>query len=258
MLNFFCLQNPGAFINRFDKVDDPRRRVLIEALMAGLISAGVPVGSAFAQGVFGSRPAKLPPGQSIYRIAGTASVNGTAATLQTPVRPGDTVETGKDSELVFVVGGHSMILRSETRLVIETEKKDSASLLISGLRMLSGKILSVSRGTKMRVTTSNATIGIRGTGWYAESDPEQTYFCTCYGAADVTASNDPESKETVVSKHHDRPLYILAKSAAGRSIRNAPFINHTDQELMLIETLVGRTPPFVFPKGDYTGPRRDY
>jgi hypothetical protein len=108
------------------------------------------------------------------------------------------------------------------------------------------------------VITPTATIGIRGTGWYAESDPEQTYFCTCYGTVDIAASNDPESKETVVSKHHDRPLYVLGKSAAARSIRSAPFINHTDQELMLIETLVGRTPPFVFPKDDYTGPRRDY
>ena len=245
-------------MNRFDKVEDPRRRLLIEALSVGLISAGLPGGKALAQGAFGTRPARLPPGQSIYRIAGTASVNGTAATLQTPVRPGDTVETGKDSEIVFVVGGHSMILRAETRLVIESERKESASLLISGLRLLTGMLLSVSRNSRMRVTTTTATIGIRGTGWYAESHPEQTYFCTCYGTADIAASNDPASKETVVAKFHDRPLYILGKSATGGAIRNAPFINHTDQELMLIETLVGRTPPFVFPKGDYTGPRRDY
>jgi len=59
-------------------------------------------------------------------------------------------------------------------------------------------------------------------------------------------------------KAHDRPLYILGQGPAGRTIRDAPFINHTDQELMLIEALVGRTPPFVFPKDDYTGPRRDY
>jgi hypothetical protein len=52
--------------------------------------------------------------------------------------------------------------------------------------------------------------------------------------------------------------YILAKAAEGKSIRAAPFINHTDQELMLIETLVGRQPPFVFPSEDYGGPRKDY
>lgn len=239
-------------------MDDPRRRLLVEALVAGLFSAGSPAGIARAQGVSGSTLAKIPPGQSIYHIAGTVSVNGVPANLQTKISPGDAIETGTNSALVFVVGGHSMILRSETRLVIETGKEEAASMLISGLRMLTGKILSVSRETRMQVTTATAAIGIRGTGWYAESGPEQTYFCTCYGIADVVASNDPESRETVVSKHHDRPLYILAKAAPGRSIRAAPFINHTDQELMLIEALVGRVPPFVFPSGDYTGPRRDY
>jgi len=39
---------------------------------------------------------------------------------------------------------------------------------------------------------------IRGTGVYTETDPEQTYFCTCYGVAEVAANNDPSSKETVV------------------------------------------------------------
>ena len=74
----------------------------------------------------------------------------------------------------------------------------------------------------------------------------------------IGALNDPTSKETVAAQHHDRPLYILGNEPKGKNIRNAPFVNHTDQELMLIETLVGRTPPFVFPKADYSGPRRNY
>jgi hypothetical protein len=110
----------------------------------------------------------------------------------------------------------------------------------------------------MSLKTKTATVGIRGTGVYLEADPEQTYFCTCYGVADVTANEDPESKDTVVAKHHDKPLYILAGAQRGRNIRPAPFINHTDQELMLVETLVGRKPPFVFPKDEYSGPRREY
>ena len=248
-------------MNPFDKFEDPRRRILIEALAAGLLSAGLPIGNfgnAIAQNVFGSRPTKLPANQSIYRLQGSVSVNGTTANLQTLIRVGDTVETGKDSELVFVVGTHSMILRGESRLVIEGEKKESTSLLITGLRLISGKILSASRHSRMRLSTTTATVGIRGTGWYAESDPEQTYFCTCYGVADIAASHDPQTSETVTAKRHDRPLYILGKSAGAKAIRNAPFINHTDQELLLIETLVGRTPPFMFPKDDYSGPRRDY
>lgn len=240
------------------EADDPRRRLLIQALAAGLFSATLGETRAQTANVFGSRPTRLPAGQSVYRIAGQVSVNEQPASLTTPIKPGDTVQTGKDGEIVFVVNDHSMLLRSESQLVIQPPPDNAASLLISGLRLLTGKILSVSRGRQFAVTTNTATIGIRGTGFYAESDPEQTYFCTCYGVAEIGATNDPESKETVTAKQHDRPLYIVSGADAGRNIRDAPFVNHTDQELALIETLVGRTPPFVFPKDIYQGPRRQY
>ena len=245
-------------MDRFDRVEDPRRRWLVEALAAGVALAGLPAGSALAQSVFGQRPEKLPPGQSVYRLEGTAKVNGAAANLKSTIRPGDTVETGPDSELVFVVGTQATILRGNSRLVIEGERSAAASFLISVMRLVTGKILTVSRGSSARVITPTATIGIRGTGWYAEADPEQTYFCTCYGVTEIAAARDPESRATVVAQHHDRPVYIVGDAQKGKSIVDAPFINHTDQELTLIETLVGRTPPFVFPKDDYRAPRRGY
>jgi hypothetical protein len=243
-------------MNLFDRIEDPRRRVLVRALAASVIAA-VPAGRALGQ-LFGARPRQLPPDQSIFRLIGSATVNGTPATMATSIRPGDTIETGESSELVFVVGGHSMIVREQTRLVTEADRSAAASLLLTGLRLLTGKVLSVSRGTPTRVSTLTATIGIRGTGWYAEADPDMTYFCTCYGATEVESIDDPASRESLVSSHHDRPLYILREGPAGQRIRNAPVINHTDQELMLIEALVGRTPPFVFPREDYGGPRREY
>ncbi len=244
-------------MNRFRETDDPRRRLLIQALAAGLFSTGLPGGRALAANILGSTPAKLPAGQSIYRLSGKALVNGSAATSETRIGPSDTVETARNSEIVFAVGENAFILRGESRIVLEPAPK--SSVLISGLRLLTGALLSVfPPGKPTRIQTITATIGIRGTGVYLEADPQQTYFCTCYGTAEVTASNDAQSKDTVVSKHHDRPLYILADAKPGENIRKAPFINHTDQELMLIETLVGRTPPFVFPRDTYNAPRRDY
>ncbi|MBC7944587.1 MAG: hypothetical protein H7X91_04850 [Burkholderiales bacterium] len=75
----------------------------------------------------------------------------------------------------------------------------------------------------------------------------------------MTANDDPGSKEIVATKHHDKPLYILGGSQnRGNNIRRAPFINHTDEELSLIETLVGRTVPFVFSAREYEKPRREY
>lgn len=242
-----------------DEIDDPRRQVLVQALSAGLLSATLTPAQAITFGsLFGGKPSKLPPTQSVYSVNGDVSVNNQAATLQTRINPGDTVETGRNGEIVFVVDSHSMILRSDSKLLIEKPESSLASLLIGGLRMLSGKLLSVSRNANMRVTSSTATIGIRGTGFYIEADPERTYFCTCYGVTDVEANADPQSKETIAATRHDRPVYIVADGAAGNNIRNAPFVNHTDQELSLIETLVGRKTPFVFSGGTYTGPRRTY
>ena len=240
-----------------DEADDPRRRVLIQALSAGLFTLSIPEAGAQVANIFGSKPARLPPDRSVYRISGSATVNDKPASLDTRIVPGDTVKTGKDSELVMVVNTNAMILRGGSNVIIEAEKRQD-SLIISGLRMLSGALLSVSRNTPMRVRSPTATIGIRGTGFYIEADPEQTYFCTCYGSTEVASNTDPDSKETITAKQHDRPVYILKDGAKGKNIRNATFINHTDLELALIETLVGRTPPFVFPNDAYTAPRRNY
>ncbi len=236
--------------------EDPRRRLLIKALAAGLFSTAIGTRLAGAQ-MLGARPARLPPGKSIYRIEGEVLVNGQPATADTQIAASATIETGKNSEVVYVVGETALLQRSESQVTLEPTQADST--IVSGVQLLTGKILSVfPSGKPVRMTTKNASIGIRGTGIYMESDPEQTYFCTCYGTADIAAVSDPASRETVVSRQHDRPLYILEGQLSGQNIRAAPFINHTDQELMLIEALVGRTPPFVFPRNNYMRPRRPY
>lgn len=246
-------------MSQFEDIDDPRRAWLIRALSTGMLAAGWD--AVQAQGLLGSKPTKLPEGQSVFSTTGDVQVNGKAADRSTPIKPGDTIQTGPGSQLVFAVGTHAMILRGDSTLTLQPPPAASNSMvdaLIGGLRLLTGKLLSVSRNSPMRVTTTTATVGIRGTGFYIEADPAQTYFCTCYGVTDVQATNDPESRETVAASHHDRPLYIVGDGGAGRNIRNAPFINHTDQELALIEAIVGRTTPFVFSKDAYSGPRKTY
>lgn len=240
-----------------NELDDPRRRILIKALSAGALMAGVGGREALARGFFGSVPEQLPPTKSIYSIKGKVLVNGQEANMNTIIHPNDTVETGSQSEVIFVVGGHSMIVRENSTLKM-AGKEEHDSFLIQGLRMLTGKVLAVSRSQGTQIRTATATIGIRGTGYYIEAEPDRTYFCTCYGLTEVESTEDPSSHDTVASKHHDKPLYIMGNEAEGKNIRPAPFINHTDHELMLIEALVGRTPPFVFAGDEYSAPRREY
>jgi hypothetical protein len=237
--------------------EDPRRRTLIQLLGAGMLGAASPAALAQVANIFGSKPARLPAGQSIYRISGGATVNDKPADLNTKVNPGDTIKTGKDSELVFVINTQAMILRANSNVVIEAEKK-ADSVVVSGLRMLTGALLSVSRNQPMRLRTPTATVGIRGTGFYVEAEPEQTYFCTCYGVTEIASNAQPEKKETITATMHDRPVFIGVDAKKGSTIQNAPFINHTDLELAMIEALVGRTPSYVFGKDTYTAPRRNY
>src|SRR5260370_41977037 len=92
-------------VRPFGQLNDPRRRVLIQALAAGVFSSA---GSAAAQ-LFGTAPRELPPGQSIYRVSARALVNDRQATMQTPIRTGDTVETAPNAELLFVVAEDACI-----------------------------------------------------------------------------------------------------------------------------------------------------
>ena len=52
-------------------------------------------------------------------------------------------------------------------------------------------------------------------------------------------------RETVRTTHHDAPRYIYAHAEMPiKMIEPAPLINHTDAELIMLEALVGRRPPF--------------
>jgi hypothetical protein len=74
---------------------------------------------------------------------------------------------------------------------------------------------------------------------------------------DLASDKDETSKETIASTHHDAPRYILSGETPGRNIRSAPFINHTDLELQIIEELVGRELPYSLAGGGYNAPRKD-
>jgi hypothetical protein len=87
-------------------------------------------------------------------------------------------------------------------------------------------------------------IGIRGTAVYVEAQGERSYVCTCYGEAVLEPRADPQARETVRTMHHEQPRYIMAKGAPQMMMR-APVVNHTDAELEMLESLVGRRPPFL-------------
>lgn len=234
---------------RNEDAADPRRAFLLRMLAAGMLGAGGISGAA-AQ-FFGRRPQKLAAGKSVYDASGAVTVNGQAASTATRIAAGDRIETGAGGQIIFVVGADAFILRENSRVEL-----GGSNVLVNTARLAAGALLSVfGKGAPKRVTTPTSTIGIRGTGLYVEARPDQSYVCNCYGEIEIATADDPSVTERIVSRHHDAPRYVLQAGAA-RRIQPAPFINHTDLELSLIETLVGRTPPFGLFDEDYGGARR--
>lgn len=222
---------PGMTMNE----RDARRRRLLLAMMGTGLAAPAILREASAQNL-------IPEAQGVRSLEGDVRVNGRRAATGTPVRAGDTVSTGSNAYVTFVVGLDAYLLRENSRIDLAGQ-----SLFISSLRLLTGKLLGVYGRSNARreLATRTATIGIRGTGGYLEADYDKTYFCLCYGTADLTPTMQPGLREVYSSTHHEAPRFIYGDNRRAM-MESAPLVNHTDAELVLLEGLVGRTPPPTF------------
>jgi len=221
-----------------------RRKWIARLAATGALASGGIVGvisRALAKGDLGHA-------QGVQRIDGTVTVAGRPASVGTPVAPGDRVATGANSTAVVVVGQDAFLLRANSIIVTSGERGTLSKLLIE-----TGRVLSVFGKKPMEIKAAIASIGIRGTGCYIEVAPADVYFCLCYGEAQVDGPR-MESK-LVKTTHHESPLLLTESNGVMRA-DPGPFRNHTDDELIMLEALVGREPPFLkdgtrYPAGKY-------
>jgi hypothetical protein len=179
--------------------------------------------------------------KGVYRVRGDVRINGVPAKEGMDVKAGDVITTGPQSEVLFVTGRDAVLIRANARVEAQGA---AGALTLAGLRIATGAVLSVfSPGQPKTLSTTTATIGIRGTGIYIEAEAARTYACVCYGVADLVSAMDPSARETVSTRHHEQPRYIMG-AGAPQMLMGAPVINHTDDELIMLESLVGRRPPF--------------
>lgn len=177
-------------------------------------------------------------GRSIKSMRGVVRVNRRQAQSYTPIKAGDTVEVAPGGFVRFVVERDSYLLRGGSRLRIES----SGYGIISGLRLFTGALMGVfEKGGLRQVRTNHATIGIRGTGIYLDSKPEETYFCTCYGETEIEIAGH---KEVVTATHHNALLLKTPKNNPWSIDRSIGMLGHSDDELRESEYYVGRRVPF--------------
>jgi hypothetical protein len=210
-----------------------RRRLLQQLTALGLLSGmGITglIRDALAAGNY-------PSVQGMHKIKGDVRINGQPAREGQPVLPGDKVTTGANGEAIYVIGRDAFLQRSNS--VVQFGKDTTKEFF----RVVSGRILSVFDHGEKRLAVPTAVIGIRGTACYIEAEPKKVYFCLCYGTAEVEPNAEPGRVERIVTQHHDHPIYIHHDKGMP-SMANAAVANHTDDELIMLEWLNRRRPPF--------------
>jgi hypothetical protein len=175
----------------------------------------------------------------IHDLQGTVRVNKKPLTRASTIKNGDEIMVSPDGKLVFSIGEDAFLVRGGSTLQVYAEEN---SVLVSALRLVNGAMLGVygKRKTTTRIFTATATIGIRGTAVYVAVGPEKLYTCTCYGHTDLIVGLE---KADVIATHHN--AHVVTTGKKGNSQMKAfEVIDHTDDELRMLEALVGRKPIF--------------
>jgi hypothetical protein len=162
--------------------------------------------------------------------SGEVLVNGKALDKNTKIKHGDTIETKANSSVRFNVASDAFSAKANTKFKLE--KLGTKKIL----NVVNGGVMAVFGKGNHGVATPNMTAGIRGTGTYTLVKNSKTYFCTCYGHTEVGAHG--ETKE-LKATHHNMIWVTNDKIKAAKGMEN-----HTDDELRVLEKMVGRTVPF--------------
>ena len=197
-----------------------RRRSFLQAAAAWTALGGY--GAALAQ-----------QRSNVVDLRGDALLNGTKLLPGQYIQTGDSIATGPDGYLVFVMGNSSFLVRQNSRFVVE---RGDTLFAVSMLRVLTGAILSVwKKGGDRQVVTPTLTAGIRGTGVYTEvREDGRSYFCNCYGTVALSSGRD----RTVSHSDYHQSFWAEPAPRDGRRLTPAGAINHSDEEVEMVAALI--------------------
>ena len=181
-------------------------------------------------------PGRSHAASTIRQLEGSVFVNNRPATEATAIRAGDNIVVAHGGKLAMSVGSDAFLLREGTVLEL------AGSGVLSGLRLLTGAMLSVfaKRRKSTYIMTGVATIGIRGTGVYMNAQSHRLYTCTCYGETDIRFGGHVERISSSYHNAHE----ISPGSDGLMAMKSTQVIDHSDDELRMLEGYVGRKPKF--------------
>ena len=183
-------------------------------------------------------PTQAQAASNIHLLEGLVYINNRPASLASRIHVGDHIVVSYGGKLAMSIGSDAYLLREGTALEI----KGHNSLVASSLRLLTGSLLGVfgKRSKTTHIVTNTATIGIRGTAVYASAEPHRLYTCTCYGHTDLRIGHHVEQ---IMATHHNAHE-VTPDSNGEMSMHAMEVTGHTDDELRMLESYVGRKPLF--------------
>ena len=201
------------------------RRDVMKAAAAWMVTGGFP--AAIAQ-----------QRSNVMQLTGDALLNGKRLVPDQTIQTGDQLQTGPGSNLVFVMGNSSFLVRQNSLITVE---RGTTLNTVSLLCIATGAVASVwSKGSSKSIVTPTLTVGIRGTGLYTEvmpSSDNRTYFCNCYGTVELNAGGSQKLSE---AKYHQS--FWAEKELTPNKTRLIPtgLLNHTDEEMEFLARLINQ------------------
>jgi hypothetical protein len=120
----------------------------------------------------------------IVRVAGDVKVDGKAVGIGDSIRIGAIIlATGERSYVQFQFASGSLIMLRDGEMKVSKIKKKSTVM-----DLVKGTIFSFIKkqdGNEVKVRTSSAAIGIRGTKFITTVTPTSTYLCVCDGVVNI-------------------------------------------------------------------------
>src|SRR4051812_17033157 len=157
----------------------------------------------------------------VHELSGKVFLNGLPLTPQSAVQGGQTVTTGANGRVWLSVAGDAYFLRPRSELRLHSANWRES--LINALRLVTRAMGATFRpGLPRSVVAQTVTIGIRGTGVYVETSPEESYACTCFGTTEMYSAAGGAMMESVrVSTENHLARRIYRDPAMGMRIVQA-------------------------------------
>jgi hypothetical protein len=179
----------------------------------------------------------------VRELSGDVTLDGAPLRRGDALQAGQRLRTGPDGRVWFSIGADAYFLRPGSRLRLDSSKPREP--VIDFVRLVAGALgATFARGARRSLIAPTAAIGIRGTGVYLEAGPEVAYFCTCFGATEILSAPGGTMMESVAVTAEKHEARLIHREASGMRIMPAPFRNHSNEEIVRLEALVGRPNPF--------------